>query len=1109
MGKDSKLTVSLILNDASFSKRLAAVNRELKLTESEFKQTASTTKNFGSTLDGAKAKFEQLSSKLDASNKKISLYKDEIKKTDTTLNSLTTTYNENDKNLSKLNEQYVKACMTMGENSEEAKGLDKEIKSLEKSQTSLETKIISTSTRLDTLNTSLNLSQAEFNELQRELSESSTALENFQTEKAKQRIEEMSKSIQNVGDKFEKTGKTISEVGGNLTKYVTAPIIGIGTAATAVSMKFEASMSNVQALSGAVGEDFDKLSDKAREMGAKTSKSASEAADAMGYMALAGWDVSEMLAGIEPILRLSEAGNMDLAKASDLVTDSMGGLKLAVNDVPRYLDQVAQTSRKSNTSIQQLMEAFINTGATATNLGIPLEETSALLGILANNGNKGYEAGTKLNSIITRMTAQSGPAREAWSELGISVYDAEGKFRGMTTVLSETKEKFQELTNEEQQYFLKRAVGTDNITAFNNLMNASGGEIQALTATIRDSSGAMEEMAVTMQDNLKGKITQLKSKLEELGIKLGETLVPMFTKLAEKLSELVDKFNALSPETQEAIVKFGLIAAATGPVVKGLGGVVSASGSMIKLGGKLVGMLSGTASATAAVAGSTTAAVGTAAAGTGLAGLGSALGGVALAAAPYVAAGAAIVGTGYAIHKGLSQEVIPTVDLFADKVTQTSAAVYDSNGVMIKSAQYTSTAISEETKKAVSSYLELDENVRNTMTSLYANSVPITNEIASNISTKFSEMGTMIRDSLSQNSQDSINILSGFFETSNVMTSEYEAGIIAKQTAHYEEKMKKIQGYEERINSIVQGALNENRELREDELNKILEFEDKMREESIKSRSQTEEEASLILGRLASYDKRITAEMASEHIKEAERMRIEAVDAATKEYNDRVAQIEYMRDESKVISKEQADALIKDAERQRDDAVKHAADMKENVVKKISEMNKDVLDDVDTQTGKIMTKWDKVKNWWNNLSFNKKSMEVDMIENRITNYRSTGRPNEPQPRLLDLQPQPFTDSLEVANRSSYAADTVKSITAVSNSKNADASDILAVMQQSLNETIRQNKFLMELVKIMQLEKDVNVELNVDGRQIAKATAQYMSKEIDNINVRKNRLGGVF
>lgn len=1109
MGKDSKLTVSLILNDASFSKQLAAVNRELKLTESEFKQTASTTKNFGSTLEGAKAKFEQLGSKLDASSKKISLYKDEIKKTDTTLNSLTTTYNENDKKLSKLNEQYVKACMTMGENSEEAKGLDKEIKSLEKSQTSLETKIISTSTRLDTLNTSLNLSQAEFNELQRELSESSTALENFQTEKAKQRIEEMSKSIQDTGDKFKKAGEKISKIGGNLSKYATVPLVGVGTAVLNVSKNFEASMSNIQALSGATGEDFDKLSTKAREMGEKTSKSAKDSADAMGYMALAGWNVEEMLGGIEPILRLSEAGNMDLAKASDLVTDSMGGLKLQVKDVPEYLDKVAQTSRKSNTSIQQLMEAFINTGATATNLGIPLEETSALLGILANNGNKGYEAGTKLNSIITRMTAQSKPAAEAWGELGISVYDSEGKFRGMTTVLAETKEKFKELTNEEQQYFLKRAVGTDNITAFNNLMSASDGELQALTSTIRDSNGAMEEMALTMQDNLQGSLYQLTSKLEEGALKLGETLLPMATKLVDKLSELVDKFIELPPETHETIVKFGLMAAAAGPVVKCLGGIVSTSGSIIKLGGKLVKTLSGTTAATSAVAGSATAAVGTAAAGTGLAGLGSVLGNVALAAAPYVAAGAAIVGAGYAIHKGLSEEVIPTVDLFADKVTQTSAAVYDSNGVMVKAAQYSSTAISEETQKAISSYLEFDENVRNILVGLYANTEPITNEIATNISDKFNEMGRMIRESLSQNSQDSIGILSKFFEDSNVMASEYEAGIIAKQTAHYEEKMQKIQGYEERINSIVQGALNENRELREDELSKILEFENKMREESIKSRSQTEEEASLILGRLASYDKRITAEMASEHIKEAERMRIEAVDAATKEYNDRIAQIEYMRDESKVISEEQAESLIEDADRQRKEAIEHAADMKKNVVKKISEMNKDVLEDVDTQTGKIMNFWDKMQRKWDEWFPSKKTMEVDTIENRITNYRSTGRPNEPQPRLLDLQPQPFTDSLEVANRSSYAADTVKSITAVSNSKNADASDILAVMQQSLNETIRQNNFLMELVKIMQLEKDVNVELNVDGRQIAKATAQYMSKEIDNINVRKNRLGGVF
>lgn len=1114
MAKDTKLTVSLILNDAGFQKQLAAVNRELKLNESEFKKVSSTTENFSKTLEGANAKFESLTSQLESQTKKVNLYKSEIDKTKTTLIELTKKHGEQEDKLASLNQQYEEACETMGENSEEAKSLKKEIDELEKSKSKLENKIISTSARLDTLNTSLNNAETEFNELKRDVDNASNSLENFQTDEGKRRLEELSKSIDEAGDKFEKVGDKISKVGDTLTKKVTVPLTAIGTGALAVSMNFETSMSNVQAISGATGEDFDKLAEKAREMGAKTSKSAAESADALGYMALAGWDTQQMLEGLEPILRLSEAGAMDLALASDLVTDSMGTLKLSTKELPRYLDQVAKTSATSNTNIQQLMEALLNAGSISTVLNIPLEETNALLGVLANNGTKGYEAGTKLNSMLTRITSQSKPAIEAWDSIGVSVFDSEGKFRGMTTILKETKEKLKDLTEEEQMYFLKKTVGTDSLAQFTQLLDASGGELEELTAKIKDSDGAMTDMALTMQDNVKGQLTQLKSKLEEAGIKLGETLLPMLSKVVDKISELVDKFNELSPETQESIVKFGLMAAATGPVVKGIGGITKAAGGFIKTGSTLVSLLSKSAGAATAAGAASTAAAGTAAAGagTGLAGLGAALGTVATAALPWVAAGAAVAGTGYLIHKELSEETIPTVDLFADKVEKTADAVYNSNGVMVKAAQYTTTAISEETQKAVGAYIALDDEVRNTLTGLYVNSIPITEQIATSISSKFSEMGTMIKTTLAQDSEESINTLSTFFENSTVMTAEYEQQILEQQAAHYQEKQEKIQGYEDRINSIIQGALNQGRELRQDELDAITRFEDQMREMCIESRSKTEEEASLILGRLASYDERITAEMASKHIQEAERMRIEAVDAATKEYNDRIAQIEYMRDESKVISEEQANKLIDEAERQRKETVKKAKDMKSEVVKKITTMNKDIADDVDTQTGKILTKWDKVKNWWNNWWPSKKTMQVDTVETRTVSTKyNTGHQNSPMVKSIEplMAIDNFTDNLEVPNARSYAAETVKSMSVISNSRNATNEDLLTVLSSALQESVKQNEILNQVVRLLTNEKDVNVALQVDGRQIAKATAQYMSKEIDNINMRKNRLGGVF
>ena len=1110
---NTKLTVSLILNDASFTKQLAQVNREIKNTDSEFKKTSSASDKFGSSLEGLGAKSRSLNTQLSQQSDKIRLYKTEIDKTKTTLKDLTDQYDKNEMKLTALNNEYNKAVQVYGKNSTEAKKLATEIQGVEKSQGTLQNQITSTNGRLTSLNTELNKSETEFNKLSKEADKTNKSIQNFKTDKLKKDMQAVAASLDKTSQKFRMIGDGFNMVSRGLGT-IALPMAGLAAGAIKVSMNFEKSMSNVAAISGAAGNDFERLSKKAREMGEATSKSAAESADALSYMALAGWDVDQMLTGLEPILRLSEAGNMDLAKASDLATDSMGGLKLGVNELNGYLDIVAQTARKSNTDIQQLMEAFINVGATVTNLGIPIEEASAALGILANNGLKGAEAGTKLNSMLTRMTAQSKVAKKGWDMIGVSVYDSEGQFRGLTTVLNETKDKFGDLTKEQQQYFVKQVVGTDNVNQFINLMQSSGGEIQALTGNIKDSNGALMEMATTMQDNVKGQFTILKSKLEELGIQFGEILLPMLSKFIDKLMSLVDWFSSLDKSTQESIVKFGMWTIGGYAVTKMLGGLAFSISNISGFLGKFIGSA---ATATTAASGLGTAAtaatgVGGAAATTGVMGLGAALKTAAASFAPWALAIAGTVVAVNTLDKHMSEELIPTVDLFESEFTKTADAVYDGNAKLVSGAKMGMVEISEATKTGVQAYLDLDEGARMALFSLYTNSAKISSETATSLKTQFSDMGNHIKAGWETQLNESTTTLSNFFAKSEVLTAESEAKILEGNSTYYANKKIKVDENEAAINKIISEAMASEEGFTQEHYNRISKIMDGMREDTVKAYSASEQEASLILGRLASYDGRITAEMASKHIKEAENMRIGAVDEATKEYDQVVREIERQRDVTGEISAEQADLLIKEADRQRKESVDKAAKMKEDIVKKIDDMGKDTLEGVNRTTGDMMTAWDRFASWWEKLTFNPKKMNADIeIQERRVQREAKGFGGVT--RSLDDSAtnsiSPFSNTLEAPNPSSYAAGTItETINGMSQSTYDDGA-MVGMMSLALQESQRQNAIMMQMLASINQLVETEFALNLDGKTLAKATAKDMKYELDRIDVRKNRLGGKF
>lgn len=370
--------------------------------------------------------------------------------------------------------------------------------------------------------------------------------------------------------------------GGLLSRNVTLPIVGVGAAAVKTATDFEAGMSEVKAISGATGSEFDALRDKAIEMGAKTKFSASDSADAFKYMAMAGWDASQMMDGIAGIMDLAAASGEDLATTSDIVTDALTAFGLQASDSAHFADVLAQASSKSNTNVGLMGETFKYVAPVAGALGYSIEDTAVAIGLMANSGIKGSQAGTALRSTITRLAKPVGEAKDAVEELRISITNADGTMKPLSQTMVELREKFAGLTEEQKAQYAAMLAGQEGMSGLLAIVNASDEDFQKLTDEINNANGAAEDMASVMMDNTAGAVEQLKGALESAGILIGEKLTPYIRKLAEWITGLVEKFNSLSEEEQDQIIKFGLILAAIGPVLLILAKVISVVSTVVK-----------------------------------------------------------------------------------------------------------------------------------------------------------------------------------------------------------------------------------------------------------------------------------------------------------------------------------------------------------------------------------------------------------------------------------------------------------------------------------------------------------------------------------------------
>ena len=294
-------------------------------------------------------------------------------------------------------------------------------------------------------------------------------------------------------------------------KDMAASVVEIGST-------FESSMSKVAALSGATGDDLAALEGKARELGASTTFSASQAADALGYMALAGWDTEQMLDGVGSVLTLAQAGEMDLAAASDLVTDYLSAFNMTASDTTRMVDVLAYAQANANTTVDGLGQAFKNCAANCNAAGMNVETTTAAIAMMANQGLKGSEAGTALNAVMRDMTAKMKDGAISIGEQSVAVTDAQGNYRDFADILADVEAATNGMGEAEKAAALQSTFTADSIKGLNLLLNSGAGELSSFRDELYSSAGAGDEMARVMTDNLAGDVAAMGSAFEELAL---------------------------------------------------------------------------------------------------------------------------------------------------------------------------------------------------------------------------------------------------------------------------------------------------------------------------------------------------------------------------------------------------------------------------------------------------------------------------------------------------------------------------------------------------------------------------------------------------------------
>lgn len=533
---------------------LAAANRAIRESESEFKAAAAGMGDWTKSQEGLEKRIATLNKTAEIQSAKVTALKQEYNRliaegldpTSAKATDLRTKINNETAALEKSKAEIAKQTTALQQMQAESADAAKKAESLTEKVKRQETELAALKQKYTEVAASQGKNSDEAKKLAQEITELSGDLK-----ENKKQLKDAADAADDFDQSLEETSSGgISAFGvalGNLIANVITSAISkmreLVTETINVGKQFDSSMSQVAAVSGATGDELEALRSKAKEMGASTKFTASEAADAFNYMAMAGWKTEQMIDGIPGVLNLAAASGADLATTSDIVTDALTAMGYGAQDAGRLADVMAAASSNANTNVEMMGQTFKYAAPVVGALGYSMEDTAVAVGLMANAGIKADQAGTALRSILNRMAAPTKESQGAMDALGVSLTDSSGKMKSLDEIMQDLRKGFANMSETEQTATAKHLAGAEAMSGLLAIVNAAPEDFDKLTKAVKESEGAAEKMASTMQDNLGGDMTKLGSKFEGLQLTLYEKFEPTLRKAVEALDKLLDAFN--------------------------------------------------------------------------------------------------------------------------------------------------------------------------------------------------------------------------------------------------------------------------------------------------------------------------------------------------------------------------------------------------------------------------------------------------------------------------------------------------------------------------------------------------------------------------------------
>lgn len=767
-----------------------------------------------------------------------------------------------------------------------------------------------------------------------------------------------------------KVGDNLSNMGGKLTKFVTAPIVALGGAATSMAVSFGTNFAKVSTLLDENIVDFSSYKKELLSASNESKVAIDDFSEAVYGSISAGVDQTKAIGFTTEAMKLAKGGFTSGAKAVDVMTTAINGYKLSTEDATKISDYLITTQNLGKTTVDELASSMGAVIPVASNANFAMNELSAAYALMTKNGIATSEAGTYMKSMLSELTKSGSITDKVLRELtGKGFADLKSEGRSTSDILNMLNKYAQDNNKSLKDLFGSVEAGSAALI----LASGDGAEFNDMLRLMEESAGAtqsaFDKMDATPAERMKGAWNKVKN----AGIELGESLVPQFEKTADIINNLVDEFNSLTDEQKENILKWTALAAAVGPVMKVVGGGVQTFINLKSaIGGVSKGLKTMGSSTSVTVKGLSTikGAANLASGAAGLGGMVTSLGGVIASATPFIAGAAAVGVAAYGIHKTMSADVIPTVDLFADKVTYTTNVVDTGYNTMSSTVTKNVTKISEATASAVQSYMNMDDETTKALYNQKVNHSIISQEIADDMIGKFQTMGQTIKDSQQLKHQEMLTDLTNFFNENATLTDQRELQILGIVEQRHQEQQEVVDGAMARIKEIYQIAKEENRALKEEELAEISDLQNQMRDNAINTLSETEAEAAVIRERMKDYQGRLTAEMASEMITNANKARDGEIKAANEKYDEVIKQASRLK-EAGIITEEEYNSMVEDARQAKDDQIKAAEEGCAGIKREIANATPGLESEVDIQTGKIKSKWrsawESISSWFSDI----------------------------------------------------------------------------------------------------------------------------------------------